>query len=160
MVRELYSVTELAELKKSKKKYTFICAVVTGLLVVLCGSLCFMVNRENAQIIKFGNIVLSTVVGWYVLYLMRNYLQPTNSMIKRFDICMYATREQFVGVVTEVGEPITLQRNIRVYPITVQGEDGDVQLWWDVNQEIPDFGKTFICFQTVRHQIVAYEVMS
>lgn len=159
MVKEVYSAEELTKLKKSKKKYTCICVFTAILLVIACIFLCLLVNRNNAQIMKFGNIALCTVVGWYILYLICNYILPITSQIKRFDIWMYAPKEQFIGAVTEVGEIMTLQRNVKVHTITVQRENGDVQLYWDANKELPDFGENVIYFQAVRHQIVAYEVM-
>ena len=158
MVKEVYSTEELTELKKSKKHYVSICVLTTILLAIVCVTLCFLVNRNNAQIIKFGNITLCTVVGWYILYLICNHILPITSRIKRFDIWMYAPKEQFTGVVTQVGEIITLQRNMKVYTLAVQSENGDVQLYWDANKQLPDFGENVIHFQAVRHQIVAYEV--
>ena len=159
MVKEVYSADQLTQLKTEQKKYTRICVLTAVLLAAVCVFLCFLVNRNNAQIIQLGNIVLCTVAGWFVLYLLRNRLQPTQSRIKHFDIWRYGPREQFTGTVLKIEEPVTLQRNVKAYPVIIQGENGNVQLWWDVNQELPDFGQGSVRFQTVRHQIVAYEVM-
>lgn len=158
MVKEVYSANELAELKTSKNKHMIICAFLTVLLAVLCFVLCLLVNRENAQNIKITNITLCTAVGWYLLYMLRNYVIPISSEIKQINMCTSMPTERFDGVVTQIGEVITLRRNVKVYPVIVQSESSDVQLYWDANKDIPDFKQRTVSFQTVRHQIVAYEV--
>lgn len=124
----------------------------------VCIWLCLLGKDCDEPWLHRITVVLSTLLGWIVLYRLCNHIRPMGNRIQFEKGLLCAVTNEFHGTVVQVEQPMTMRRHIQCLPLKLQQEDGCVALYWDAKIPMPDLTEKKVQFIAVCHQIVAYEV--
>lgn len=116
---ELYSREETERLKK-RKSAAKLAALITGALgLAVCVVLCCVTNTLNAQRMEYTAVIVSTLSGWIVIFLILNLILPSKYEAEHAENVLNAERVPHSGTVTVDKAAAHIKNSISVCRVSV-----------------------------------------
>ena len=157
MMKQLYSEDDVKKLGDKIRKYTLIDITLVILALGVGITVCFFVSDRNAKILEAANILFSSVCGCTALYFLLNTILPARAK-KNYTLRMCrASSKTVCGRVFDKGKKITLLKYLKFAELRFTDEEGNERiLYWDTDNDEPNFENRIVGFQIVNNKIVGY----
>lgn len=157
MMKMLYTKEDAANLKKRMWIYAAVCIAVVVIAVGVGVVTCFLVNDDNAKLLKFIDIVLTAVCGCVALYFLFNYVTPLRARKNYVEKMVNSTPKTVRGRVLGKGKKITTVKYINLSELRLSDENGkEIMLYWDEEKGEQNFEGHIVEFKVVNNKIVGY----
>lgn len=157
MMKQLYQTQDVQKYNNLLKKY---CAIAI-LLILLAGLtgiiICFFVDDDNANVLKWINIVWSSLCLCTAIYVFLNEIQPLRARKNFAARILCSNGKRLRGRVSDCGRTITSERYITLQEICLIDENGKEHvLFWDLEKGKADFKDHIVEFYVVNNKIAGF----
>ena len=157
MMKMLYKNEDVQNLKKRMLIYTVVCIALVVIAIGVGVATCFVVNDDNAKMLKIIDIVLTAVCGCVALYFLFNEVIPTRARKNYIEKMLNSTSKTVRGRVLGKGKKITTVKYVNLSEIRLNDEEGkELILYWDEDNGKQDFEGHIVEFKVVNNKIVGY----
>lgn len=157
MMNMLYTKEDVQSLKKRMWIYAAVCIAVVVIAVGVGVATCFLVNDNNAKLLKIIDIVLTAVCGCVALFFLFNYVIPLRARKNYIEKMLGSTTKTVRGRVTGKGKKVTTVKYINLSELRLNDEEGkEIILYWDEDNGDKNFAGHIVEFKVVNNKIVGY----
>lgn len=123
----LYSPEDILGLKKKKRIWTAVLALIAGGALIACVTLCLLTRTANAGQTERAVIVLSGAAGCLCLYLRRFVVAETGHEIAHAEMLLRGDgAREVAGVLTVTRERLRIVNSVTIRLVSLDG-DGDAK---------------------------------
>ena len=125
-VVELYGEAELQRLRRRVKGWTVGLWVLAAAALAACIAMIALTGTANAASMELAVIIVSTVVGWLVIYCGIFTVAAGRHELSHADMLAKEERTRITGTPVVTGQRVVIRRSITARRVEVQG-DGETQ---------------------------------
>lgn len=156
-LHELYSQEELPRAQAARRRTGTAMAVVAGLGLAACVTICCFVTRQNQGVTLPMTVGASTLAGWIVIYLSHSRHADNKARARHVALMLTGPRETFAGRFTQLDGVYRVKRGVSIRKVRLEEEFHETMLTVCAEKS-PQLPQTFEGrVATVYDCIVAFE---
>lgn len=158
---ELYTDHTIESMSKKIKRNVIIASVQLGVVLCACILLCVFANDDTEVAFQWIVTAMFAISACVFTFMFCEIIVPDINKKKYYIELDNGEEIMVCGYVEEVGQCITIFKDVHSYEITVKksNNEGLQMVYWDSSFPLPDFGKDKIVFKTSGFKVVGYEVL-
>ena len=155
---ELYSAAEIDSLRKKRRVWIVVTAVIGALTLGLCIWFCAKTRTQNAPQMLRNTLLTSLIGGWIVITLLHFCVEDCTCAIAHTEAILSGEREPVAGTFAYKKEYTRVKRGVtmRSVPVSGAGRTALLQVY-DAKEKRFDPACTHLVY-SVHGFVVAYEV--
>ncbi len=155
---ELYSAAEIDSLRKKRRVWIVVTAVIGALTLGLCIWFCAKTRTQNAPQMLRNTLLTSLIGGWIVITLLHFCVEDCTCAIAHTEAILSGERETVAGTFAYKKEYTRVKRGVTMRSVAVSGAGRTALLQvYDAKEKRFDPARTHLVY-SVHGFVVAYEV--